>query len=126
MTRVLIIGRPNVGKSALFNRLCGSRKALVHHTPGTTRDVNYHTLTYGKKQFILTDTAGWSDDDSIFSNDLRRHLVRALNGADLALLIVDGKAGLQPVDGEVAAILRQQGKKTILVINKIDNAKRRN
>ncbi|MGA2090684.1 MAG: ribosome biogenesis GTPase Der, partial [Endomicrobiales bacterium] len=122
MIRVLLIGRPNVGKSALFNRLVGSRRALVHHVPGTTRDVNYHTISHGKKNFIITDTAGWSEDDSIFSVDLRRHLVRALNGADLVLLIVDGKTGLQPIDQEVATMLRQQGKKTILVVNKIDNA----
>lgn len=123
MTNVLIIGRPNVGKSALFNRLVGSRRALVHHTAGTTRDVNFHTIQHGKKHFTLTDTAGWADDDSIFSAGLRRHLARALNGTDLALLIVDGKEGLHPVDAEVATLLRQHGKKTILVVNKIDTAR---
>lgn len=119
---VIIVGRPNVGKSTLYNRLCGRRTAIVHERPGTTRDRNETEVRWQGRSFTLIDTAGWAQDDSIFSAAVRRQLEAGMKKADLVLFLVDGKNGLHPYDRELAAILRRRAIPLILVVNKIDNA----
>jgi GTP-binding protein len=120
LTKVAIVGRPNVGKSALFNRLIGRRKAIIHEMPGTTRDRNDHEVSWRDKSFIVTDTAGWSTDISAFSKDMSRQLDIAVEKSDLVLFVVDGKTGVHPADIQIAQQIRLKRKKTIIVINKID------
>jgi GTP-binding protein len=120
--KVAIIGRPNAGKSTLFNRLYGKRKALVHHVPGTTRDRNEAELSWNGKYFTLVDTAGWAENVSVFSEAMKHQVETALQGASLVLFVTDGKDGLHPLDTEISHVLRQTQKRTILVVNKIDNA----
>ncbi|MFC1501643.1 ribosome biogenesis GTPase Der [Elusimicrobiota bacterium] len=117
---VVIIGRPNVGKSTLFNRLVGRRRALVHDVPGTTRDRNEVLISWKDEKFVLADTAGWAVDESIFSASVQKQMEIALQKADLVLFIVDGKKGSHPMDKEINNILRKSKTNTILVINKID------
>ncbi|MFH1368888.1 MAG: ribosome biogenesis GTPase Der [Elusimicrobiota bacterium] len=121
METIVIVGRPNAGKSTLFNRLIGRRKALVHHEPGTTRDMNENVVTWGDMSFILADTGGWGDETSQFSAEIRENLEKALTQSDYALFVVDGKNGLNPLDLELAKFIRRLNKKTILVVNKIDS-----
>jgi GTPase len=120
LEKVLILGRPNVGKSTLFNRLLGTRKALVHHKPGTTRDTNESTVSWKDKEFALVDTAGWIEDENIFSKALQKQLEAALAKADVVVFLVDGKEGYNPHDAELAKILRKMSKQVILAVNKID------
>lgn len=120
LTKVAIIGRPNVGKSTLFNRLIGRRKAIIHAQPGTTRDRNDHEVRWKDKKFIVTDTAGWSSDISIFSKEMAQQLDMAVDQADIILFVVDGKTGIHSMDGQIAKQIRMKEKKTILVVNKID------
>lgn len=121
METVLIVGRPNAGKSTLFNRLIGKRKALVHHEPGTTRDMNDNIVTWRGTRFVLTDTGGWGDETSKFSADIRKQLEKALRRSDYVLFVVDGKNGINPLDIELGKFLRRLDKKTLLVVNKIDS-----
>jgi GTP-binding protein len=120
LTKVAIVGRPNVGKSALFNRLIGRKKAIIHETPGTTRDRNDHGVSWRNKSFIVTDTAGWSADISVFSNDMSRQLDIAVEKSDVVLFVVDGKTGVCSTDVKIAQQIRLKRKKTIIVVNKID------
>ncbi|MDR3113368.1 MAG: 50S ribosome-binding GTPase [Endomicrobium sp.] len=122
ITKVAVVGRPNVGKSTLFNRFIGRKKAIIHETPGTTRDRNDYEVVWKDKKFIVTDTAGWSSDVSVFSKDMARQLSRAVERADIILFVVDGKAGVNPLDFQIARQIRESRKKTILVINKIDTS----
>jgi GTP-binding protein len=117
---VVLIGRTNVGKSTLFNRLIGRRKAIVHETPGTTRDRNESLVTWKNSSFNLVDTGGWATDDVIFSAAVKRQLEIALVQSSIALLIVDAKCGLHPLDRELGQLLRESGKKVIVVANKVD------
>ncbi|MCL2334782.1 MAG: ribosome biogenesis GTPase Der [Endomicrobia bacterium] len=120
LKKVAIVGRPNVGKSTLFNRFIGRKKAIIHETPGTTRDRNDYEVLWKDKKFIVTDTAGWSSEESVFSKEMAKQLDTAVQKADLVLFIVDGKTGLHPMDAQIAHQIRLSGKKTILVVNKID------
>ncbi|AKL97920.1 ribosome biogenesis GTPase Der [Endomicrobium proavitum] len=120
LTKVAIVGRPNVGKSTLFNRFIGRKKAIIHDTPGTTRDRNDYEVNWKDKKFIVTDTAGWSGDESVFSKDMERQLNLAVEQADIILFVVDGKIGIHPFDAEIAKQIRQSKKTAILVVNKID------
>jgi GTP-binding protein len=120
LTKIAIVGRPNVGKSALFNRLIGRKKAIVHETPGTTRDRNDHEISWRDKSFIITDTAGWSTDISMFSKDMSHQLDIAIEKSDVVLFVVDGKTGIHPTDVQIAQQIRLKRKKTIVVVNKID------
>jgi GTP-binding protein len=120
LTKVTIVGRPNVGKSTLFNRLIGREKAIIHKTPGTTRDRNDYEVSWKDKKFIVTDTAGWSKDISVLSSDMSRQLDIAIEQSDIVLFVVDGKAGVCPTDLQIAQQIRISKKKTILVVNKID------
>jgi GTP-binding protein len=120
LTKLAIIGRPNVGKSTLFNRLIGKRKAVVHKKPGTTRDRNDYEVFWKSKKFIVTDTAGWDSDVSIFSKCMSKQLNIAIKKADLILFVVDAKIGLHSMDFYIAEQIRFSCKKTILVVNKVD------
>jgi GTP-binding protein len=120
LTKVVIAGRPNVGKSTLFNRLIGRKKTIIHKTPGTTRDRNDYEVSWKDKKFIVTDTAGWSRDVFVFSMDISRQLGIAIEQSDIVLFVVDGKMGIHPADLQIAQQIRLSKKKTILVVNKID------
>lgn len=121
MTTVVIVGRPNVGKSTLFNRLVGRRKALVHNEPGVTRDLNYARAEYLGKTFELVDTGGIYGATADPLHDIVQDQAGiAIEGGDIILLLVDGKDGVLPIDKELAKKLRGSGKKVILVVNKVD------
>ena len=124
MYRIVIVGRPNVGKSTLFNRIAGKRRALVHNMPGMTRDrlVDLVTLDDGRT-FELIDTGGleYGDDAlSAFASEIREQADAAIATADLIIFLVDGAAGIVPDDREVAERLRPHAERTILLVNKID------
>lgn len=120
LKKVAVVGRPNVGKSTLFNRLIGRKKAIIHSMPGTTRDRNDYEISWKDKKFIVTDTAGWSSDVSVFSKDMAQQLATAVEQSDIVLFVVDGKTGVHPLDAQIGQQIRESRKKTILVVNKID------
>jgi GTP-binding protein len=123
---VAIVGRPNVGKSTLYNRMVGGRPALVHDTPGLTRDRRYGTFDYFQRQMRVVDTGGLDPEaeSDVIGAGIHRQAHRAIDEADLIILVVDGAAGPNPLDREVAATLRKTGKPVILAVNKIDSPKR--
>jgi GTPase len=124
LPNVAIVGRPNVGKSALFNRLVGRKIAIVHDQPGITRDRLSATCTRGARPFTLWDTGGIvGAGESELTQQVRRAAEAALHESDLLLFVVDAKEGLSPIDEELARMLRQSHKPVVLVINKIDNDK---
>lgn len=118
--KIAIVGRPNVGKSTLFNRFIGRKKAIIHDTPGTTRDRNDFAIKWKDKNFIVTDTAGWSSNVSEFSHAMSQQLDMAVQSSDIILFVVDGKEGIHPFDPIIAKSVRASQKPVILVINKID------
>src|SRR5438477_6695994 len=121
---VAIIGRPNVGKSALFNRLVGRKIAIVHDQPGITRDRISAICTRGTRPFTVWDTGGiFGVGERELSGQVRRAAEDALSESDLLLFVVDAKEGLSPIDEELARMLRKSRKPVVLVINKIDNEK---
>jgi GTP-binding protein len=121
MRRVAIVGRPNVGKSSLFNRLMGRRVAIVHDQPGVTRDRLTGICREGGRPFELIDTGGIGDaPDPDFAEATHAAAQAAIASADLLLFVLDGRAGLTPLDRELAAMLRSGGRPLILIINKID------
>ena len=121
---VAIIGRPNVGKSALFNRLIGRKIAIVHGRSGITRDLLSATCTRGERPFTLWDTGGiFGAGESELAQQVARAAQNALRESDLLLFVVDAKKGLSPLDEELARMLRKKHKPVVLVINKIDNEK---
>src|SRR5438128_7160590 len=116
---VAIVGRPNVGKSALFNRLIGRKIAIVHDQPGITRDRISATCTRGSRPFTLWDTGGvFGAGESELTDQVRRAAEEALRQSDLLLLVVDAKGGLSPLDQELGRALRRSQKPVVLVINK--------
>jgi GTPase len=123
---VAIVGRPNVGKSTLYNRLVGGRPALVHDTPGLTRDRRYGELEYFGRALRVVDTGGLDPaaEADVIGAGIHRQARRAIDEADLVLLVVDGAAGPNPLDAEVATMLRAAGKPVVLAVNKIDSPKR--
>jgi GTP-binding protein len=121
---VAIVGRPNVGKSALFNRLAGRRISIVHDQPGVTRDRIVATCKLGRAPFTIVDTGGIGGNvDLSFTEQVHTEVEIALESSDLVLFVVDGHAGLNPVDSELARRLRKTDKPLLLVINKIDDDK---
>src|SRR2546428_3019527 len=124
LKEVVIVGRPNVGKSTLFNRLAGKRRALIHDLPGMTRDrlTEIATLDDGRR-YRLTDTGGLEYGDSpmsAYATEIRAQAQQALGDADLILFVVDGAAGLLAEDRDIAQELRPSASRTILIVNKID------
>ncbi|PID76394.1 MAG: ribosome biogenesis GTPase Der [Deltaproteobacteria bacterium] len=118
---VALIGRPNVGKSTLFNKITKSRKALVDPSPGVTRDRHYERVTWDGKSFMLVDTGGIDDNPEDFMAwHITGQAMTAIEEADLILFLMDGRVGLTPVDLEVAALLRKSHKPVFYVVNKVD------
>ena len=119
---VAIVGRPNVGKSTLFNRLTQTRHAIVSDEAGTTRDRQYGKCEWGKNEFSVVDTGGWVvNSDDIFEEEIRKQVQLATDEADVILFLVDGHNGVTDLDEAVAGILRRTRKPVILVCNKVDN-----
>lgn len=119
---VAIIGRPNVGKSTLFNRLLGGRKAIVSAEAGTTRDRNFGNVEWGGRRFWLIDTGGLvPHSDASMDRAIRRQVGLALDESDLVVLVVDGSDGLNPVDAEIAAQLRKANRPVLVAVNKLDD-----
>jgi GTP-binding protein len=119
---VAIVGRPNVGKSALFNRIIGDNSAIVSEEAGTTRDRHFGRADWSGRQFWLVDTGGLADDPRMpMDVEIRRQVDEAISEADLLLLVVDAKAGLHPSDRKVVDLLRDSQKPWLLVANKVDN-----
>lgn len=118
---VAIVGRPNVGKSTLFNRLTGTRQAIVSDEAGTTRDRQYGKVEWGTREFSLVDTGGWVvNSDDIFEEEIRKQVVLATEEADLILFVVDVQNGITDLDTQVAQILRRAKTPVILCTNKTD------
>lgn len=116
MKNVVIVGRPNVGKSSLFNKLIGKRKAIVHPSPGMTRDL----ISFQFKGWQLIDSGGIDFGTEEFSELIRNQVFYAIEEADLVIFMIDGKEGVTPIDKEISKLLRKKNKKVFLVFNKID------
>ena len=118
---VAIVGRPNVGKSTLFNRLTQTRQAIVDDEAGTTRDRQYGKCEWGEAQFSIVDTGGWVvNSDDVFEEEIRKQVVIAIEEADVILFLVDIKTGITDLDLAVADILRRSKTPVVLVANKMD------
>lgn len=119
---VAIVGRPNVGKSTLFNRLVGQRQAIVNDTSGTTRDRHYGKSDWGGHEFSVIDTGGYStNSDDVFEEEIRKQVLLAIDEADVIIFMVDVVTGVTDLDQDVADILRRSPKHVVLVVNKVDN-----
>jgi GTPase len=123
LPRIALVGRPNVGKSTLFNRICGRRKAIIDSRPGSTRDRNYAQTSWQGSAFELIDTGGLllQTDDPLLG-PASEQAERAIAESDLVLLVVDGRAGLLPDDAAIASRLRKSGKRVIVAVNKIEGS----
>lgn len=121
---VALIGRPNVGKSTLFNRMTRSRDAIVDPTPGVTRDRHYAQVTWNDTSFVLVDTGGIDDEPDIMTAHIRRQAMQAVEEADVILFLLDGREGLTPSDVEIVDLLRRTAKQVFFIVNKIDGPDR--
>jgi GTP-binding protein len=120
-----IIGRPNVGKSTLFNRLTGRRDAIVDEQAGVTRDRNYGKVEWNGQEFSIIDTGGYvTNSEDIFEEEIRRQVMLAIEEADLILFLVDVTCGITDLEEGMADILRRTNKKVLLVVNKVDTHER--
>ena len=121
MSLVAIVGRPNVGKSTLFNRLVGMRQAIVDETAGVTRDRHYGKCDWCGTEFSVVDTGGYtSNSDDIFEEEIRKQVIIAIEEADLILFMTEAETGITDYDSEIAEILRKSGKPVVLAVNKVD------
>lgn len=125
MQTVCLVGKPNVGKSSIFNRLVKENKSIIMDTPGVTRDRVYGTCNYKDKRFSLIDTGGITTGDDDFAKDILMQATLAIDEADLVLYVVDGISDIDASDLKVAEILHKTSKKVIVVVNKIDNNQRK-
>jgi len=120
---IAIVGRPNVGKSTLFNRLIGRRRSLVRDVPGVTRDRLYGTTVFERWQATVVDTGGFDPSSaSDLVQGVRRQVLQAVDEADLIVFVVDGRAGVTGLDEEIAGILRKSGRPVLLAVNKVEAA----
>ena len=118
---VAIVGRPNVGKSTLFNRLTQTRSAIVDDTAGTTRDRQYGKVDWCGQEFSIVDTGGWVvNSEDIFEEEINKQVQIAIEEADVILFVVDSTTGVTDLDDHVASILRRSRKPVIVVANKED------
>ena len=125
MSLVAIVGRPNVGKSTLFNRLVGIRKAIVDETAGVTRDRHYGKCEWCGDEFSVVDTGGFTvNSDDIFEGEIRKQVMIAIEECDLILFLVEVGTGITDYDAEIADILRRCKKPVILVCNKVDTSEK--
>ena len=119
---IAIVGRPNVGKSTLFNRIVGGKRAIVHGRPGVTRDRNFARAAWAGREFWLVDTGGWATgDEDPLAEAIRRQVTLAIDSADVILFVVDARAGVHPADLEVAALLRHLSDRVLVAANKVDD-----
>lgn len=119
---IAIVGRPNVGKSTLFNRLTQSRTAIVDETAGTTRDRQYGKVDWNGREFSIIDTGGWVvNSEDIFEEEINKQVALAIEQADEILFVVDAMNGVTDLDDHIAEILRKARKPVILVANKVDS-----
>ncbi len=125
MQTVCLVGKPNVGKSSIFNRLIKENKSIIMDTPGVTRDRIYGKVEYNNKRFHLIDTGGISFGDDDFQKDILAQATLAIDEADLVLFVVDGIEDIDASDRKVAEILHRTSKPVIVVVNKLDNDKRK-
>ena len=126
MSLVAIVGRPNVGKSTLFNRLVGMRQAIVDETAGVTRDRHYGQCEWCGTTFSVVDTGGYtSNSEDVFEEEIRKQVMIAIEEADVILFLVEVGTGITDFDEEIADILRRSAKPVLLVVNKVDNAEKR-
>ena len=122
---VAIVGRPNVGKSTLFNRLVQRREAIVDSVSGVTRDRHYGKSDWNGKEFSVIDTGGYvKGSDDIFEEEIRKQVLLAIEEADIIVFVVDVEEGITPMDAEVAKLLRKVKKPIFTAVNKVDNAMR--
>src|SRR5262245_52960607 len=120
---VAIVGRPNVGKSTLFNRLLGTRVAIVHDQPGVTRDRHYADVNVYGRTFTLIDTGGFDPDDTdAIGRGIQRHVRAAVQEADVVLCVLDGQSASNEADAAAIKMLRQSHKPVIYLANRMDNA----
>mgnify|MGYP003308543330 CR=1 FL=1 len=125
MSLVAIVGRPNVGKSTLFNRLVGMRQAIVDEVAGVTRDRHYGRCEWCGREFSVVDTGGWSSgSDDVFEEEIRKQVVLAIDESDLVLFMVEASTGITDYDSEIADLLRRSGKPVILCVNKVDSGEK--
>lgn len=117
---IAIVGRPNVGKSTLFNRLTRSRDAIISAFPGTTRDRQYGDVKFGDRHFIIIDTGGITEETDVMGDHITKQAQQAIEESDKVLFMVDGKAGITPEDRMIAENLRRLGKNIILAVNKTE------
>lgn len=120
-----VVGRVNVGKSSLFNKICGGRGAIVDNAPGVTRDRKFALALWNGRKFLLVDTGGLSPDrEDPFQEAIRRQVAFAVDEADAVVFLTDGAAGLHPHDQEAARLIRKSGLPVVLAVNKIDTSQR--
>ena len=120
---VALVGRPNVGKSTLFNKIVGKKISIIEDTPGVTRDRIYSEVNYGNYKFNLIDTGGIDVSKEVFNDEIKVQVEIAIDESDVIVFLVDGIEGLNQNDYEVRDMLRRSGKKVIVAINKTDNKK---
>ena len=121
---VAIIGRPNVGKSTLFNRLTGQRQAIVDEYSGVTRDRHYGKVNWNGVDFSIVDTGGYiNNSDDVFEEEIRKQVLIAIEESDLIFFVVDVRVGITDLDEHMAEIIRKKGKRAIVVVNKVDTSK---
>ena len=121
---ICLIGKPNVGKSTIFNKLIKEKKSIIMDEPGITRDRIYGIVNYNDKKFSLIDTGGLQDGSDDFAREIRMQAELAMDASDLILFVVDGKYGLDATDFYIKDLLRRSNKEVIVVVNKMDNKER--
>ena len=125
MALVAIVGRPNVGKSTLFNRLVGTRKAIVDETAGVTRDRHYGECEWCGTEFSVVDTGGWTTrSEDVFEEAIRKQVIIAIEESDVVLFMVEAATGITDYDAEIAGMLRRSGKPVVLAVNKVDSGEK--